>query len=146
MPLDSVPLNFSDNRRGDVRTLRQLALTPSKLSYALIDGFGDRRPIFDLVLLGMGDDGHTASLFPGTTALSVTDRLVTDLFVPKLDTHRVTMTYPLLNQARLVLFLVSGESKLAALSQIKGEGDVPAKHVLSTNGETIWMLDRPASG
>src|ERR1044071_5349537 len=91
--------------------------------------FGTSKPQFDLILLGMGDDGHTASLFPDTTALQDNDRLVTENYVPKLSANRVTMTYFLINQAKNILFLVSGASKRPALEQVFGSGDVPSKHV-----------------
>ncbi|MDA2930976.1 6-phosphogluconolactonase [Acidobacteria bacterium AH-259-O06] len=76
------------------------------------------RPRFDLILLGMGADGHTASLFPGTAALNETGRIVTANYVEKLKAHRITLTAPVINQAANVVFLVSGESKASVLKQV----------------------------
>ncbi len=106
-------------------------------------------PRFDLVLLGIGEDGHTASLFPETQALEVTDRLVVANPVPKLDTTRITLTAPALNAARAVNFLVAGEGKAKALKEIlEGDADpreYPAKLVRLPGGPG-WMVDRAASG
>lgn len=95
----------------------------------------------DLVLLGMGDDGHTASLFPGTRALEEEQRLVAANFVPKLDTWRLTMTLPLLNQARQVLFLV-GENKDRQLLErvLNGDRNLPAARVAPENGRLVWLI------
>ena len=95
----------------------------------------------DLILLGLGDDGHTASLFPGTTALEeVTRRLVAN-FVPKLNAWRLTFTFPLINHARHVLFLV-GASKSPELIErvLNGDSQLPAARVDPSAGETTWMI------
>ena len=102
-------------------------------------------PTFDLILLGMGDDGHTASLFPQTEALTVSDRLVT---VGNKDGEpRLTFTYPLINNARCVMFLVAGDNKRPALRSIfSPNGDerlYPAKAV-KPQGELLWLLDEGA--
>ena len=106
-------------------------------------------PRFDLILLGMGPDGHTASLFPGTAALQETSRLVVANWVEKLKTHRLTLTLPVINAARCVTFLVSGIDKAPALHEVL-ESDAPAdqypsKLIRPTDGKLIWLIDRAAA-
>jgi 6-phosphogluconolactonase len=106
-------------------------------------------PRFDLILLGMGPDGHTASLFPETAALQEKSRLVVSNWVPKLTANRITFTLPLLNAARSVLFLVSGMDKAAALREVL-EGKSPAEKypsrmVQPKDGKVIWLVDRAAA-
>lgn len=109
---------------------------------------GETQPRFDLVLLGLGDDSHTASLFPGTPALDETERWVAAHFVPKLGVWRVTLTAPALNAAREVHFLVTGSSKAPAVASVL-EGpytphQYPAQLVQPTSGELRWYLDEAA--
>jgi 6-phosphogluconolactonase len=105
-------------------------------------------PRFDLVLLGMGPDGHTASLFPGTEALREQRRLVVANWVEKFHTHRITMTLPALNQAAFVLFLVSGEEKAETLRQVLEErgqkSPLPSQLIRPTHGRLLWLVDRGA--
>ncbi len=106
-------------------------------------------PVFDLILLGLGPDGHTASLFPGTAALQQKSRLVVANRVEKFDTFRITFTLPVLNAARTVAFLVSGTDKAPALqavlqSDYPGE-QYPAKLVHPANGKLIWLVDCAAA-
>lgn len=106
-------------------------------------------PHFDLILLGMGPDGHTASLFPGTAALHEKSRLVVANWVDKLKASRITFTLPVLNAARGVVFLVSGTDKADALKAVL-EGDAPgdqypSKLVRPTAGKLIWLVDRAAA-
>ena len=111
----------------------------------LLPDAADGIPRFDIVLLGMGDDGHTASLFPGTDALGVSDRWVTVGY--KGEEPRLTLTLPLLNQARNVMFLVAGTSKQPALAQVFSETAdgkaFPAK-LIQPVGELRWLMDRQA--
>jgi len=100
-------------------------------------------PIFrhDLVLLGMGDDGHTASLFPETKALEEADRWVVSNYVPKFESTRVTFTYPLIQEADEVLFLVSGAAKLPIVGEaVVGIGNHPAGAVKLQSGKITWLL------
>lgn len=97
--------------------------------------------VHDLILLGMGDDGHTASLFPGTEALGITDRLVVANYVPKFSTWRLTFTYPLLNAARHVCFLVSSAGKEPILEGVfGGQSKYPSAAVCPTSGRVTWLL------
>src|SRR5216683_2616467 len=95
----------------------------------------------DLILLGLGDDGHTASLFPGTVALEETIRWVVANFVPKLNAWRLTFTFPLINQARHICFLV-GATKNARLIErvLKGDPQFPASRVNPSTGNVTWMI------
>lgn len=102
-------------------------------------------PAFDLVLLGLGDDGHTASLFPHTPALAVGDRLVT--IGNKDGEPRLTLTVPLLNRARCTIFLVAGASKRPALARIfapEGDGTAYPARLIQPQGELWWLLDADA--
>ena len=104
-------------------------------------------PRLDLILLGLGTDGHTASIFPGSEVLQETKRLVAAPWVEKLNTYRITMTLPLLNNGASVLFLVSGKEKAEIMKEvIEGPRKYPAQFVQPINGELIWMLDRDAAG
>ena len=95
----------------------------------------------DLVLLGLGDDGHTASLFPETAALAETGRWVVANFVPKLNSWRLTFTYPLINQARHVCFLVNASKHTDLIERVlNGDTQFPAARVSPTNGDVTWLL------
>ena len=106
-------------------------------------------PRFDLILLGMGPDGHTASLFPGTAALQEKSRLVVANWVEKMKTHRISLTLPVLNAARCVTFLVSGTDKATVLRTVLEENvppeQYPAKLVKPSDGKLIWLIDRAAA-
>ncbi len=101
---------------------------------------------FDLLLLGMGDDGHTASLFPGTAALTETRRLVVANEVPQHHTTRLTLTYPVLNAAQVVWVVACGAHKADAAHRAVEMRDpaLPITHVLPKRGSMVWLLDRAA--
>jgi 6-phosphogluconolactonase len=106
-------------------------------------------PCFDLVFLGMGPEGHTASLFPGTKALGEERRLVVRNWVSKLYTDRITLTPPVLNNAARVIFLVHGGEKAAALKAVL-EGpyepeQLPAQMIQPKKGRVLWLVDPPAA-
>ncbi len=104
-------------------------------------------PRFDLILLGMGPDGHVASLFPGHDALRVTKRLVVRIAgSPKPPPERVTFTLPLLNAARTILLVASGESKRDAVARIRaGDASVPAARLDPSEGRLVFMVDQEAA-
>jgi 6-phosphogluconolactonase len=107
-------------------------------------------PRLDLVLLGMGSDGHTASLFPRTSALKVSDQIATANYVQKLNAHRITLTATTINNARNVAFLIAGEDKAEALkSVIEGTADpelYPSQLIQPRSGRLTWMVDEEAAG
>lgn len=116
---------------------------------ALLKAFFPNTPNFDLLLLGMGDDGHTASLFPHTTALHEKQRWVIENYVDKLGVWRVTLTLPALNAARRVLFLVSGDAKAEPLRKvlqgIYQPDEFPSQSIKPLSGHLIWMVDAAAA-
>jgi 6-phosphogluconolactonase len=106
-------------------------------------------PRFDLVMLGMGDDGHTASLFPGTAALDETRAWVVANEVPQKATRRLTLTVPVLNAAHCVMFTVEGAGKAASLAEVlEGPRDparFPSQLIAPVDGELLWLVDRAAA-
>jgi 6-phosphogluconolactonase len=108
---------------------------------AIATAHGESMYQHDLILLGLGDDGHTASLFPGTAALEEKVRSVVANFVPKFNAWRLTFTFPLINHARHILFLV-GASKSPQLIEcvIAGDRQFPAARVNPTAGDVTWMI------
>jgi 6-phosphogluconolactonase len=143
--LDLVPVGAVHRMRGELPPHEATASYEEELN----EFFGGVPPVLDLVMLGIGEDGHTASLFPRTAALGVTDRLAVANPVPKLETTRLTLTVPVLNAAREVRFLVAGAGKAKALAEIlEGDADpreYPTKLVRPPGGPT-WMVDRAAAG
>jgi 6-phosphogluconolactonase len=104
------------------------------------------RPLFDIVLMGMGRDGHTASLFPGHAELDEQQRWVVEVTDPALEPFvpRVTLTFPALAATRDMLFLISGESKRATVGRVLAGADLPAGRAHS-NGSLVWLMDRAAA-
>ncbi|GAB4421121.1 MAG: 6-phosphogluconolactonase [Anaerolineae bacterium] len=112
-------------------------------------GEGDSEPRFDLLLQGLGDDGHTASLFPGTAALEERTRWVVENYVPRLDSWRITLTAPAINAASHVIFLVSGAGKAEALRAVL-QGPLrpsayPAQLIRPCAGQLLWLVDQAAA-
>jgi 6-phosphogluconolactonase len=111
--------------------------------------FDTEPPVFDLILLGMGTDGHTASLFPGTLALDETERIAVPNHVPAMNTVRLTLTYPVINAARNVAFLVAGTDKARVLRRVlEGEEDLhvlPSRGIQPDPGSLIWFIDSNAA-
>ncbi len=104
-------------------------------------------PRLDLALLGLGGDGHTASLFPGSTALEERARLAVATWVERLKAYRITLTLPVLDAARAVVFLVAGSEKAERVADVlEGAGAaLPAGRVRPVGGDLIWLLDAPAA-
>lgn len=115
---------------------------PGAYEKELAEVFGSGVPKFDLVFLGLGEDGHTASLFPDDPALEVVDRNV--MLVERPDHQRITLTFPVLNAAKLAVFLVEGKEKQPVLAQLMSGADIPAARV---DAATVLVLaDSEAAG
>jgi 6-phosphogluconolactonase len=141
--LSHVPVGSVHRMRGEMEPREAAALYEKEL-----EEFFGGPPVLDLVLLGIGEDGHTASLFPDTPALDARDRWAVENPVEKLNTTRLTLTVPAVDAARKVAFLVAGEGKAEALEEIL-EGDAnphkyPAK-LVRPEAEVAWMVDRAAA-
>lgn len=106
-------------------------------------------PRFDLIHLGLGTEGHTASLFPGSPALAERERLVAAPFVEKLNTYRITLTPSAINAAREVQFLVAGAEKAATVRRVlrapRDPSELPAQIVTPAEGRLVWLLDAAAA-
>jgi 6-phosphogluconolactonase len=149
--LDHVPVGSDQIHRmgGEARALAEAAAVYAATVRGLYPG--EAAPRLDLVLLGMGPDGHTASLFPGTAALRERSRWVVANHVPQLDTWRITMTYPALGGARRILFLITGADKAPVFAEAFGGAPHDAPHpselVVPTGGSREVLADRAvASG
>jgi 6-phosphogluconolactonase len=105
-------------------------------------------PRFDLILLGMGPDGHTASLFPDSAALEEKSRIVVANWVAKFNTHRITFTFPVLDRAAEAMFMASGADKADMVHQVleeKQNPPFPCQLVNPTDGKLLWLLDESAA-
>jgi 6-phosphogluconolactonase len=164
-----VPLDSSESNAGEalrwfldaapiaddhVHPYDTLNADPDAAAAAYVDTIRDamranHTPQFDLVFLGMGDDGHTASLFPGTAAIHERERFVVSHRVEKLDATRLTFTPPLINAATTVVFLVGGAGKAATLTQVlDGPVDVnalPSQVIRPVSGDLEWIVDEAAA-
>ncbi len=145
--LDHVPLSQAHVHR--IPTEFDPARAATEYEQTIRQALYAETPVFDLILLGMGDDGHTASLFPGSEALQEGRRLVAADLVPRLGTRRITFTLPLINRAAAVAFLVEGERKANMARRIlqpdPADEPLPASLVRPANGELHWFLDSAAA-
>jgi 6-phosphogluconolactonase len=143
-----IPANVPDGSvlrlRGEIQPQTAADQYERKLD-ELSKARGEQMYRHDLLLLGLGEDGHTASLFPGTAALQETARRVVANFVPKLNSWRLTFTFPLINNARQVCFLVNA-SKHAELVErvLQGDHEFPASRVQPISGNLTWILGQAA--
>jgi 6-phosphogluconolactonase len=155
----------SNYRQADVTLIRHVPIPPDNVyripgelepaaaaqayTRTLVDFFCGPRPRFDLVLLGLGQDGHTASLFPGSAAVQETERLAVPVEADYQGrpAHRVTLTPPAINAARQVLFLVSGSEKAEVVRAVIRDAThgLPARQVRPTAGKLAWLLDAAAA-
>jgi 6-phosphogluconolactonase len=145
--IDHVPLNADNVHRIKGETAPGRAA--EEYEQVLRREFQQSSPIFDLILLGLGKDGHTASLFSGTSALEDTQRLVAANWVPRLKSHRVTFTLRLINAASTVVFLVADGSKAGIVQRVlepTSDGELPpAALVRPKNGRAHWFLTNDAA-
>lgn len=144
-----IPADRVHRIRGELPDARAAAADYERVlhrEFALQDG---EAPRFDLVLLGLGSDGHTASLFPGSDALTEREKLVCAPWVEHLQAHRITLSLRALEPAAAVVFLVSGAEKAGVLRDVlEGDGRIgplPAQLIQPTAGEVTWMIDRAAA-
>jgi 6-phosphogluconolactonase len=148
--LDHVPLPAAQIHRIEGELEPEVAA--SRYEAAIRTSFrleGAETPIFDLILLGMGDDGHTASLFPHTEAINELGRIVVANRVPKMDTWRITLTWPVINQAREVVFLIEGAGKRDILRDVLlgayAPDMKPSQLIRPASGKLTFLLDAAAA-
>lgn len=143
------PLKIADSMIFYISTLQSPEEAAKKYSRRIVAHFKDKPIRFDLVLLGLGDDAHTASLFPNTPVLKEQKALVSAVYLEKSNSSRITMTAPLINEAQDISFLVFGENKAQAVKQVlEGENNpqqYPAQLIHPEDGNLNWYLDEEAS-
>jgi 6-phosphogluconolactonase len=143
------PLNIDMARVFAVDTMLPPLDAASQYMNALAAHFDGKEPALDLILLGLGDNSHTASLFPYTPVLQEQEAAVKSVFLTDQQVYRITFTAPLINLAPRIAFLVYGESKAAAVQNVlEGQhdpGNFPAQLIQSQNGSVEWFMDRAAA-
>lgn len=143
------PLGIVENRIFQIDTSREPEQAAADYEGRIRKHFQDSPCRFDLVLLGLGDDAHTASLFPHTPVLSESSRQVMSVFVAKLKSQRITLTVPSINQARQVCFLVYGKNKAPAVKKVlegdRNPAELPAQLIKPEDGTLTWFLDEAAA-
>lgn len=143
------PLKISAAHIFNIDTTGSPEEAAKKYTMSIATHFHNKSIAFDFILLGLGDDAHTASLFPNTSVLEETKATIKSVYVKKVGMYRITMTAPLINQAREIAFLVYGKSKNEAVHRVLRETngssqDYPARLIMPTNGKLHWFLDRYA--
>lgn len=143
------PLQIPEDHIFYVNTTLAPEKAAIEYTKAIQDHFAGADLVFDLILLGMGDDAHTASLFPGTSILKSKEVEVDSVYVEKLSTYRISFTAPLINKASNIAFLVFGENKAAAAKQVL-EGDknpslYPSQLIQPVDGNVTWFMDQAAA-
>jgi len=143
------PLHIADDHIFYIDTAKSPEEAARDYERRIKEFFGAEEVKFDIALLGLGDNSHTASLFPHTEVLNETKALVKEVFVSELNQYRITLTYPVLNAAHAVVFLVYGAGKAQAVYNIiHGERDIPeypAQLIQPSDGELYWVLDKAAA-
>lgn len=144
------PLHIAPAQVFAIHTSLPPAEAAAEYTQTIKDFFGEAETRFDLVLLGLGDNSHTASLFPHTAVLHDATVGAREVFVPELDAHRITLTAPLLNLAHALAFLVYGADKSAAVKHVLRDArdveEFPAQLIAPRDGELHWFLDEAAAG
>jgi 6-phosphogluconolactonase len=149
--------NFFDNLQTPANHIFYVDTTlapadAAKAYKAKLDEHFDGEIIFDLILLGMGDDAHTASIFPGTDLVNNQEATVTSVFVEKLDTYRVSLTAALINSAKNIAFITFGENKAKALAKVLSKESIdkntnlyPSQLINPISGNLDWFVDTAAT-
>lgn len=144
------PLSISSDQIFYVDTSLQPAESAAAYERALKAHFGNDPVVFDIMLLGLGDNSHTASLFPHTPVVHETAALVKDVYVEEVQQHRITLTAPVINHSASIIFLVYGAGKAEAVHHVihdpKDVDRFPAQLIEPVNGELYWVLDKAAAG
>jgi len=143
------PLHIDESKIFYIGTSLSPEQAAADYTDAIFTFFGERQPKFDLVLLGLGDNAHTASLFPHTDVLYEEDAIVRPVYLEDQQVYRITMTAPLINEAHAIAFLVFGQSKAAAVNHVlKGGKNIeryPAQLIQPLDGTVNWFLDAAAA-
>jgi len=143
------PLHIDESKIFYIGTSLSPEHDAANYSDAIFTYFGDRSPKFDLILLGLGDNAHTASLFPYTDVLQEETAIVRPVFLIEQHVYRITMTAPLINEADKIAFLVYGKSKAEAVHHVlKGEKNIalyPAQLIQPLDGTVNWFMDKAAA-
>lgn len=144
-----IPLGISDKQIKEVNTSLSPAESATEYEQRIRQHFNNSACRFDLILLGLGDNSHTASLFPHTTVLYEKKALIKDVFVGEVNMYRITFTAPLINAAHSVAFLVYGKSKAEAVHHILKDPlsieEYPAQLIRPHEGELHWFMDEAAA-